>query len=427
MTLSNPWFILAVIGTLVVFHLEGLATLLNMSRLGRPIPPSLSDAYPEENRERLVEYISDSARQSFVERSASLALLILVWSIGGFGYVERLSGIIGQWMAHSLGLTVAENLQSISLLTSLAGLSVLASGQMLVSVGFEAWRTFGLETRHGFNRTTPATFVADHLKSLVLSALIGLPLAAAIIWFFQTQPLAALYSWLLVAAFTVLMTWLAPRLLMPLFLKFQPLAPGELRDAILNLSAKLQFPVSDVSIVDGSRRSTKANAFFAGFGKTRRIALFDTLLTNHGTDEILAILAHEIGHNKCRHVPVHMALGLLEMALLFGLLHIALRSPSFYAAFGVAHAHIGIGLALFGILYQPLGVLTGVVSQAISRKHEFEADAFAAEAMQSPAPLACGLRKLSHDHLSHPQPHPMMVWLHYSHPPLAERLRALER
>jgi STE24 endopeptidase len=212
---------------------------------------------------------------------------------------------------------------------------------------------------------------------------------------------------------------------MPIFLKFTPLEDGALREAIFALAQKLDFPVKEVSVVDGSRRSSKANAFFAGFGKTRRIALFDTLLQNHSQEEILAILAHEIGHNKCRHVPVHMALGFIEMGLMLAILGWVLKSPAFFASFGVQGTPVGMGLVLFGILYRPLGILTGLLGLAVSRRHEFQADAYAVKAVGSPQPLISGLKKLSHDHLAHPQPHPLTVLMHYSHPPIGERLAAL--
>jgi STE24 endopeptidase len=311
--------------------------------------------------------------------------------------------------------------------TSVLVIAIMMLVQTWLGLPFEIWDTFGVEAKHGFNRTTLRTFIADHLKGLALMALIGLPVAWLVVWFFQTQAWAAFYAWLFMASFSVLMTFLAPRVIMPLFLQFKPMAAGELRDAIFALAEKLHFPVKEVSIVDGSRRSSKGNAFFAGFGKTRRIALYDTLLASHSTEEIVAILAHEIGHNKCRHVPVHLALGLAEMGLMLGLLGWVLKSPGFFAAFGVSGTPIGMGLVLFGILYQPLGLITGLLGLAISRKHEFEADAFAAKAVGSSQPLIDGLKKLSRDHLSHPQPHPLAVLLHYSHPPLGERLTALSK
>ncbi|HYF34843.1 MAG TPA: M48 family metallopeptidase, partial [Prosthecobacter sp.] len=396
-----------------VFHLELFATFLNLARLGKTIPAVIADLYPDDVLERTRDYISETTRHHLLQSSVSLALLMGFWWSGGFGWLQR----------------IADSLGGTPLLSSLVAIALVALAQFLISLPFDIHSTFKIEAKHGFNRTTPATFIGDQFKSLLLLALLGLPLAAVIIWFFQTQSLAALYAWLVVAAFSILMTWLSPRLIMPLFLKFQPLPDGELRQSILALAEKLRFPVAEVSVVDGSRRSTKANAFFAGFGKTRRIALFDTLIEKHTPDEILAVLAHEIGHNKRRHVPIHLTVALAEMGLLFALLHVALKSPAFYHAFGVSTAAgtlpIGLGLILFGILYQPVSLLTSLLSHALSRKHEFEADAFAAQSLGTPTPLATGLKRLTTDHLAHPNPHPLTIALHYSHPPLAERLQAL--
>lgn len=410
MSLSNPWFIAALIGVIGVFHLEFFATLLNLARLGRPIPASLAEVFSDETRAKLVDYIRDSKRLSFTRDVTMLGLLIVFWWSGGFGWLQ----------------TWAEAQGRGPVITGVLVIALILLVQTWLSLPFEAWDTFGVEARYGFNKTTVGTFISDHFKSLALMAIIGLPVAAVIVWFFQTQALAALYAWLFIAAFTILMTWLAPRVIMPLFLKFQPMEDGQLREAIFDLAKKLDFPVKEVSVVDGSRRSTKGNAFFAGFGKTRRIALYDTLLKSHTTEEIVAILAHEIGHNKCRHVPVMLALSLAEMGLMLGLMGWALKSPQFFAAFGVQGTPVGMGLVLFGMIYKPLGVLTGLLGLAMSRKHEFEADAFAAKAVGSPQPLIEGLKRLSRAHLAHPQPHPLAVWLHYSHPPLIERLRALQ-
>ena len=414
MSLSNPWFIAAVLGIAGVFHLDLLVTFLNVARLGRPLPSALADIYTPEMRERAAAYIRDEARFDVIRSSFFLTLLVVFWWSGGFAWLQG----------------VCITLTREPLMQSLLALVFVAVAQTLLNLPFDAWSTFKIEAAHGFNRTTLGTFITDHFKSLALMAVLGLPIAAAIIWFFQTQTLAALYAWAAVALFSILMTWLGPRLLMPLFLKFQPLPEGPLRESIFELAGRLQFPVTEVSIVDGSRRSTKANAFFAGFGKLRRIALFDTLVEKHTPDEILAVLAHEIGHNKRRHVPVRLAAAVLELGLLFGLLQWALHTPEFYAAFGITVTPqtalpVGIGLTLFGLIYKPLGLIIHLLGQALSRKHEFEADAFAAQALGSASPLASGLKRLSTDHLAHPDPHPLAVWLHYSHPPLAQRLQAL--
>lgn len=409
MTLSNPWFLAAILSVLGVFHLELLVTLLNLARLGRPLSPFLAEIYPEKTREKLQDYITDGKKVDFSKDAAFLVILVLFWWGGGFGWLQ----------------TWAESFEFGPVETGVIVVALVLLVQTGVGLPFEIWDTFGVEAKHGFNRTTASTFIKDQLKGLLLMAVIGLPVAWLIVWFFQTQAHAALYAWIFMAGFSVLMTFLAPRVFMPLFHDFKPLEAGELRDAILTLSEKLDFPVQEVSVVDGSKRSSKANAFFAGFGKTRRIALYDTLISSHSTAEIVSVLAHEIGHNKRRHVPIGMAIGLAEMGLMLFLLGWVLKSPAFFTAFGVSGTPVGMGLVLFGILYQPLGLMTGVLGLAMSRKHEFEADAFAANACGSPAPLMEGLKRLSRDHLAHPQPHPLAVWLHYSHPPLGERLAAL--
>lgn len=409
MTLSNPWFIAAVVGVLGVFHLELIATFLNLAQFRHTLPQRLKDIFSDETVQKAGEYASASARVDLLRSTLSLGILIAFWWGGGFGWLERWSNAWG-WGELKTGVAVI-------------GLLMLA--QNVISLPFDAYDTFKVESEFGFNRTTPRTFIMDRVKGLVLTALLGGPLLALVLWFFQTQQQAALYAWATVAIFSIVMAWLSPRLLMPLFLKFQPLENGALREALLALAARLKFPVVDVSVVDGSRRSSKANAFLSGFGMNKRIALFDTLIEKHSQAELEAILAHEIGHHKCRHVPKQLVVGLLETGLLFFLLHAALQSPAFFASFGVIGKPLGLGLVLFSILYAPASLLLGLVSSASSRKQEFEADAFAKEACGS-QPLIEGLKKLSVDHLSHPNPHPLTVWLHYSHPPIGQRLAALE-
>ncbi|MFO1441429.1 MAG: M48 family metallopeptidase [Verrucomicrobiaceae bacterium] len=412
MTLSNPWFLAALLAILGVFHLDLIATLLNLSRYRLPLPERLKGVFDEETVKKAAEYAGRSARVDLIRDAFFLALLIGMWWSGGFAWLDaKVTG----W-----GLS--------TLWTNVAAIGVIMLVKSVLALPFEAWDTFGVEAEFGFNRTTPGTFIGDRIKGLLLMLVLGVPLLALVLWFFQTQPLAALWAWLCVSGFSLIMAWLAPRVLMPLFMKFTPLGDGPLRTAILGLAERLKFPVADVSVVDGSRRSSKANAFFAGFGKTKRIALFDTLIEKHSEDELLAVLAHEIGHCKLRHVPVQIAIGLSESALMFWLLHLALSSPAFFEAFGITTRPLplGLGLMFFTLIYQPLGLLLGLVSSTMSRRHEFQADAFAAEACTA-APLMTALKKLSTENLAHPQPHPLTVTLHYSHPPLGERLAALER
>ena len=401
----SPWFWLAAIGALGIYHLELLADLLNMSRLHQ------KDDLDEETHQRVADYNIASTRLDIARRTAGLVVMLGFWWAGGFGWLDSWARGFG-WDATRTGVLV---------------IAVLALAQTILALPFEAQDTFGVEARFGFNKTTPLTFALDRVKGLVLMAVIGIPVLWLVIWFFETQPLAAVWAWLSMAAVSIIMSFLAPRVIMPLFLKFEPLGDGPLRAAILDLARRLDFPVGEVSVVDGSRRSTKANAFFAGFGKAKRIALFDTLISTHGQEEILAVLAHEIGHFKKKHVIRQMAWGLAQMGLMMTLLHVAVRSEGLFRAFGVAAPSAGMALVLFSIAWRPLSLLMELAQLRLSRAHEFEADAFAAAAMGSHAPLTSALGKLSRDHLAHPAPHPVYVGLHYSHPPLRERLAALAR
>lgn len=407
---DNPWFWAALAGVVLMYHLELVVALLNVAQFRRPLPAGMRGLYDEEKLERCREYHLLGARNEVFRDSVLLVLLLVVWMGGGFGALHG-------WVTN-LGLGEVG--------AGVVSLGVLMLGRHLAGLPFDWYDTFRIEAAFGFNRSTWRTYVADQLKMLLLLTVLGAPLLALVIWFFATQAWAAAWAWLSVAAFSLLMTWLSPRLIMPLFLRFEPLPAGPLREAILALAARLHFPVGEVSVVDGSRRSTKANAFFAGFGRHKRIALYDTLVEKHEPDELLAVLAHEIGHAKLGHVPRHLVLGLLESAVMFAALAWALRSPGLFAAFGVAGQPVGLGLVFFSLVYQPVSLLLSVLGSALSRRHEFEADAFAREAMGSPTPLVTALQKLSSDHLAHPQPHPLAVALHHSHPPLAARLAALQ-
>ena len=406
MDLQNPWFLLAIIGILLSYHLDLIVEFLNLSRLPKN---TTSQNVSEESQEKLVEYNSTLGRADVLRSSVSLAILLAFWFGGGFGWLDA-------W-GRSLGYG--------PVVTGMVQLGLMSIAQTLVALPFDLYHTFGIEARFGFNRTTLGTFIADRLKSLVLGALIGLPILAMVIWLFHEVPLAALYAWIAITAFSLVLSWLAPRFIMPMFMKFEPLPAGALRDRILQLSRDLAFPVAEVSVVDGSRRSTKANAFFAGFGKNKRIALFDTLIQTHNEEEIAAVLAHEIGHFKRKHVIQQMVFGIVQMGLTLGLLHIAIRSPGLYAAFGVAQSSVGMGLLLFSLVLRPLSSVLEVIQLAMSRRFEFQADAYAAAAMGGGESLTTALGKMSKDHLSHPSPHPLYVFLRYSHPPLTERLQAL--
>ena len=411
MTFSNPWFWLALIATVGMWKVELLATFLNMSALAPEVPAPLRGAVTDEDHERALEYARVSAKWDVIQDSVLLGVFLAFWWGGGFGWLD----------ATLAGLGWSE------LETGLALFAFIFLAQAVLALPFEIHDTFFVEAQFGFNKTTMATFIGDRVKGLVLAALLGLPLLALLLWLFAHVPLAALYGWMAVTVFSLVLSFLAPRVILPLFFKIQPLNDVALRDEVVALARRLGFPVGEVSMVDGSRRSTKANAFFTGFGRTKRIALFDTLLQNHSRVEILAVLAHEIGHWKRRHVPKQVALSVLTTGLMFALLHFALHDARLCAAFGVVRPTVAWGMAFFAILFQPVSTLLGLFGGWLSRKFEFEADAFAKDAMASPKPMVEALVRLSKDHLSNPTPHPFYVALHYSHPPVLARLAALER
>jgi STE24 endopeptidase len=400
--------------SLVVWNVEFAAALLNLRAFPTTVPAALRGLMDDDKLVRARDYLLVNSRFDIVRSLASLFLLLTFWLVGGFGWLDALTR---SWAQGSVA-------------TGLIFLSIVFLGQSLASLPFAIYETFVIENRFGFNRTTPAVFAADRIKGIVLAAVIGLPLMAAVLWFFHQVAHAWLWAWLAVCSIQLLLAWLAPAVILPLFNRFTPMPEGGLKDAIRDLGTRCGFPVASVSVMDGSKRSTKANAFFTGFGRHRRIALYDTLMESCSQDELLGVLAHEIGHHRCGHIRQRLIVGLLQTAVMFFLLGIVTNpngmfSRQLFDAFGVREISPHVGLILFAILLGPLSRVLDVVFHAWSRRQEFEADAYAACATGDAAPLASALRKMSADHLSHPCPAALRVWLDHSHPPLLARLRAL--
>ena len=402
------------IALLMLWNLDFVATLLNLKALSPELPDEFADVFDAERYAKSQEYTRESARFGIIESIASLFILLTFWFAGGFGWLDQLTR---SWTENEL-------------LAGLYFLSLLFVGHYLVSLPLSLYSTFVIEEKFGFNKTTPATFAADRVKSLLLSAVLGLPLAAGLIWIFGNVPHAWLWAWVLFTAVQLLLMWLAPAVILPLFNKFEPMKDGPLREAIERMAKKCEFPLTEISVIDGSKRSTKANAYFTGFGKTKKIALYDTLVEEQSDDELVAVLAHEIGHFKCKHIIQRLGVGIAQSAALFFLLGLVIDQNGTFArmlfgAFGVEVISPHVGLVLFAILFSPASRLLGVFSNAWSRRHEFEADAYAANAMGTSEHLITALKKLSAKNLSNLTPHPFRVLLDYSHPPMLERLSAL--
>jgi STE24 endopeptidase len=407
--------VIILVGVFALWKLEFAATLLNIKAFPSSVPKPLEGLMDAGKLEQARSYLGVNARFGIVQSTVSLVVLLMFWTLGGFGWLDALS----------------RSVTSSPVGAGLIFLSLLFLGQSVISLPFSVYDTFVIEQKFGFNRSTPATFIMDRLKGLVLAALIGLPLAAAVLWIFGNVAHAWLWAWAVVTTFQLILTYLAPSLIMPLFNKFTPMPDGELKRDIEALGEKCGFPLTGVFVMDGSKRSTKANAFFTGLGKRKKIALFDTLVDKSSKPELLGVLAHEIGHFRCGHIKQRLAVGILQTAVIFYLLGLATDPEGKFArllfdAFGVRQISPQVGLVLFSILLEPVGKLLGVLANAWSRRHEFEADAYAAKVTGDGAALGEALKKMTADHLSHPSPAPLRVWLDYSHPPLVQRLEALE-
>ena len=408
----NPYSLTILITLSVAFGLDVASNLLNLRALRFEVPPALAGVYPPDKYRQSQEYTSAATRFGLVSATFRLAVLLAFWFAGGFNELDQ---VVRGWGYAPIvnGL----------LYTGILGLSYSA-----LMLPFSAYATFVLEGRFGFNRTTPGTFVMDKVKGLVLAVLLGAPLLAGILALFEyTGRYAWLYCWVAITLFTLVVQFVAPVWIMPLFNKFTPMTDNALKESILKYARSVGYEVNNVYVMDGSRRSTKSNAFFTGFGRTRRIALFDTLIAQHTAPELVAVLAHEIGHYKKKHVPQGMVISILHTGIVFFLLSVFLGSAGLFQAFRMEQPSIYTGLLFFGLLYTPLEVLVSIWLQMLSRRNEYQADRFAAVTIEEPRSLADALKKLSASNLSNMTPHPFYVFLNYSHPPLLQRVQAIER
>ncbi len=409
-------YLIVILGLLIGFRLLDMVVhALNLRAASPEIPEAFRGVYEEEAYAKSQRYLRESTRVEMVTGGIQTLALAGFIVLGGFAWVQEIAA----------GLSASPIPQALVF----GGLLMLISS--VFGLPFSVYDTFVLEQKYGFNKTTPKTFVLDFVKGLMLTALIGGPLFAALVWFFRSAGGNAWWiSWAVVSALQLFLLYIAPVVILPLFNKFTPLAEGGLRKRLEAYAAGQGFHLTGLYTIDGSRRSTRANAYFTGFGRNRRIALYDTLIEKHGEEELEAVLAHEVGHAKCGHIPKQLAVGLLSTGLLFFLLGFFIRAPGLYAAFGIGGGEelpVHAGLVFFGFLYSPVSALLAVLTHALSRRFEFEADAFAARTTGGPEALITALRKLSVDNLSNLTPHPALVVLEYSHPPVLRRILALRR
>lgn len=407
--MQNWIFWIVVVLMLGDFALERILSILNMRHSTQPIPDILSGIYDEEKYTRQQSYFRTNVRLGMVSSVCSFLLTFGLFVFKGFAWIDGL----------------ARMCTSNELLVSLLFFLFFGILSALVGLPFQIYDTFVVEERFGFNKVTPKLFILDRLKGWILSILISGLLLTAVIFIYQLLPdYFWLVAWAVVSAFSLFMSLFYSELIVPLFNKQTPLPEGELRSAIEAFANKTGFSLKNIYVIDNSKRSTKANAYFTGWGKKKRIVLYDTLIDLMSTDEIVAVLAHEIGHNKYKHTIKHIVVSLLTNLLMFYLLGLVLKYDVFAQAAGCEKASFHVNLLVFGVLYTPLSLLMGLAGNVLSRSNEFQADAFVKENGMADA-LVSALKKLSAQSLSNLTPHPAYVFFNYSHPTLYERVKAL--
>lgn len=402
------WIIIAII--IVDFFFENYLEYLNTKRMGTKLPAELEGIYDAEKYAKQQAYQRENHRFGMITGTFSFLILLAMFVFYGFAFVDSLA-----W-----------DLTSKAIIAALVFFGIIMLASDLLNMPFSVYDTFVIEEKYGFNKTTPKTFVLDHLKGWILGAVIGGGLLALIIFIYQkTQNLFWIYAWAVVAVFSVFMSMFYSHLIVPLFNKQTPLEEGELRTAIQHFAEKAGFRLDNIFVINGSKRSTKANAYFTGFGSKKRIVLYDTLIEEMDTEEVVAVLAHEIGHYKKKHVLQGLAISLVQTGVVLFVFSLLIDNQHLSRALGVEEPNFHIGLIAFGILYTPVSFVLDIFMHILSRKNEYQADAFAAKYHSAEA-LASALKKLSQKNLSNLTPHPLYVFFNYSHPPLPERLNHLK-
>ncbi|WDN89729.1 STE24 endopeptidase [Desulfosarcina sp. BuS5] len=390
--------------------LHGFADLLNLKMLSNKIPDEFVGIYDEKDYKKSQEYLKTNTKFGWATSFFDLITILVFWFGKGFLFLDNI--------VRSFDLNPVA--------TGLIYMGILILFKSLLGLPFSIYSTFVIEEKFGFNKTGWKTFIMDLIKGVIISILLGAPLIAGILLFFQyAGDYSWLYCWVAVVVFILSVQFIAPTYIMPLFNKFKEIEDGELKDSIVSYSKKIDFPLKKIFIMDGSKRSGKSNAFFTGFGNNKRIVLFDTLVEQHSVSELVSILAHEMGHYKKKHILKNIIISTMQIGIIFFLLSIFISYQPLFDAFYIKEKSVYAGLIFFGMLYSPIGFFTGIFTQYISRKNENEADRFAVETNENIDSMINALKKLSVYNLSNLTPHPFYVFLNYSHPPVLERIKPL--
>ena len=393
------------------FFLHVIADCLNLKMMRKELPEIFQGIYDPERYRKSQEYLKANTRFGWVSSAFDVAVILIIWFGRGFLLLDN-------WV---------RSLDYGPVITGLIFFAALMLLKGLFSIPFTIYRTFVIEERFGFNRTTWPTFIMDLAKGLLLALLLGTPLAAGALAFFGYFGANAWwYCWIAATLYMLGVQFVAPNWILPLFNKFTPLEEGALRDAILSYADSIHFSLDNVFVMDGSKRSGKSNAFFTGFGRHKRIVLFDTLIRQHTVYELLAILAHEMGHYKKKHILQFMILGILQTGFMLYLLNFFISYQGLFDAFYISRKSVHAGLIFFAMLFIPVGFIIGIFMKMLSRRNETAADQFAVETTHKPKSMVKALKKLSAHNLSNLFPHPFYVFLNYSHPPVLQRIKAIQ-
>ena len=405
----NTVFYLLIAILIISFIVDKIIDRLNQQHFNDEIPIPLKDVYDADEYKKSQAYKKTNAKFSNVSSLFSITITLLFFFLDGFSYVD----------------TLARSITNNNILVTLIFFGIIMIGSDILTTPFSYYKTFVIEEKFGFNKSTKTTFWLDKLKGWLMSIVLGGGILAIIVWFYQqTGTSFWIYAWVLVAFFTLFMNLFYAQLIVPIFNKQTPLEEGPLKFAIQKYAKQVGFKLQNVYVIDGSKRSTKANAYFSGFGAQKRITLYDTLINDLEIDEIVAVLAHEVGHYKKHHIIFNLVTSILLTGVTLFVLSLFINSPTLSLALGVQEPSFHIGFIAFGILYTPISEITGLGMNYLSRKFEYQADNFAKETFAA-NPLIAALKKLSKNSLSNLTPHPAYVFTHYSHPTLLQRIQNL--
>lgn len=404
-------FVIIIVILVADFGLERYLAYLNIKESGKNLPPLLQDIYDPEKYAKQQDYFRTNSRFGMLTSSFSFVITLIMFTFGGFAWLD---GLVQQYVQNPIW-------------TPILFFGILFIANDILSIPFDWYDTFVIEERFGFNKVTPKLFILDKLKGYAMTIVLGGGILYVIVWIYTLTPT---YFWLLawgvITGFSLLMTMFYSQIIVPLFNKQTPLDEGELRNEIEKFALKTGFKLDNIFVIDGSKRSTKANAYFSGLGAKKRIVLYDTLIDKMTIDEIVAVLAHEVGHYKHKHTLINFLISMPTTLVLFFVFGLILRSDDLAKALGGTAASFHLNALAFSILYSPISLMLDIITNVLSRKFEYQADAYAANHGYA-SQLKSGLKKLTATSLGNLMPHPLYVFFHYSHPTLYQRIQRIDK